>query len=80
LPAQVALNDPVADVGVCWVGVHLKSVQLEGDGTTLLDADCHVPTSAATADEADEGPVLVVLLSYEHPLATMDRTSAQAEM
>jgi len=70
----------MADVAVCWVGVHLKSVQLDGDGTTLLDVDCHVPTSAATADEADEGSVLVVLLSYEHPLATTQRASAQAEM
>jgi len=70
----------MAAVGVCWVGVHLKSVQLDGDGTTLLDVDCHVPMSAATADEADEGPVLVVLLSYEHPVAATHRTSAQPEM
>jgi hypothetical protein len=67
----------MAAVGVCCVGVHLKSVQLDGDGTTLLDVDCHVPTSAATADE---GAVLVVLLSYEHPLATTQRASAQLEM
>jgi hypothetical protein len=79
LPAQVALNDPMADVGVCCVGVHLKSVQLDGDGTTLLDTDCQVPRSASRAD-AGVGPVLVCLLSYEQPLAATHRASAQAEM
>jgi len=60
-PAQVALNDPIADVGVCCVGVHLKSVQLDGEGMTLAEADVHVPTNAST--ESDAGLGVVVLLS-----------------
>jgi hypothetical protein len=75
----VALNDPIADVGDCCVGVHLKSVQLDGEGMMLADADVHVPTSAST--DADVGLGVVVLLSYPtHPPAATQTASAQAKM
>ena len=34
---HVALNEPFADEPVCSVTFHLKSVQDEADGTTLVD-------------------------------------------
>jgi len=78
-PAQLALNDPIADVGDCCVGVHLKSVQLDGAGMTLADVDCQVPTSAATV--LSVGLVTVVLLSYDtHAPAAAQSASAQTEI
>jgi len=79
-PAHVALNDPIADVGDCCVGVQLKPVQLDGDGSALADADCHVPTSDSTVPAL--GLVTVVLFSYPtHPLTAAQATaSAQAKM
>ena len=62
-PAQVALNEPCADVADICVGVQLKSAQLDAAGTMLVEADFHVPTSASTPDVV--GPLgVVVLLSY----------------
>jgi len=46
-PAQDAVNEPTAEVADCCVGVHVKSVQLEGEGMMLVDADFQVPTSAS---------------------------------
>jgi hypothetical protein len=59
-PAQDALNDPLADEGVCCVGFHLKSVHVEGDGITLALVEAQLPISAATPVE--EGPVTDDLL------------------
>ena len=44
--AQVALNEPLAEVAVCSVGFHLKSVQVDGAGMMLADADAQLPISA----------------------------------
>jgi hypothetical protein len=78
-PGQFALNDPVAEVAVCCVGVQLKLVQLVGDGRTFAVADCHVPISAAMEDAL--GPVLVVLLSYDtQALAATHTANAHAQM
>ena len=78
-PAQVALNDPIADVGDCCVGVHLKSEQLEGEGATLAEAEVQEPTSASTVAVVELG--MVVLLSYPtHPLAATHTANAQAKM
>ena len=78
-PAQVALKAPIAAVGDCCVGVHLKSVQLEGEGMMLVDAEDHEPTSAST--DVDEGLGAVVLLSYPtHPAAAAHAANTQAEM
>jgi hypothetical protein len=78
-PAQVALNDPIADVGVCCVGVQLKSVQLEGDGSVLAVADFHEPTRPSTVVAL--GFVIVVLFSYPtQALAATHVASAQAKM
>jgi hypothetical protein len=59
-PAHVALKDPLAELEVCSVGFHLKSVHVEGDGMTLAPLDAQFPISASTAVEL--GPVMVVLL------------------
>jgi len=42
-PGQVALNDPFADVAVCSLTVHLKSVQVLGVG--MIDDDVQVPSN-----------------------------------
>jgi hypothetical protein len=79
-PAHVALNDPMAAVGDICVGVHLKFVQLDGGGTTLVDADVQVPTSASTVDVVGLLGV-VVLLSYPtHPAAAAHAAIAHAKM
>jgi hypothetical protein len=57
--AHVALNDPFAIVEVCSVTVHLKSVQEEADGATLVED--HVPMSALRPDA--DGPVCVLVCS-----------------
>jgi hypothetical protein len=78
-PAHDALNDPAAEVGDCWAGVHLKSVQLDGDGSTLAVADCQEPMSASTP-VVELGLVTVVLFSYAQPLAAAHTASPQAKM
>lgn len=63
-PAQVALNAPFAVVAVISVGVHLKFVQLDGDGTMLVEADVHVPIRALTPPPLlCDGPVIVLVCS-----------------
>jgi hypothetical protein len=62
-PAQVALKEPAAAVADCWLGVHVKSVQLDADGMMFVDADFHVPTSASAVGAAALVGAMV-LLSY----------------
>jgi hypothetical protein len=78
-PAHDALNEPVADVAVCCVGFHLKSVQVDGEGMTLELTEAHVPIKAATP--VAEGPVdVVVLLEYPtQPLTVTARHMAMAK-
>lgn len=58
-PAHDALNDPFAEFGVCSVGFHLKSVQVDAAGITLAPFDTQLPIKPATAVEP--GPVSVDL-------------------
>src|SRR5689334_18273032 len=79
-PAQVALNEPFALVAVCSVGVHLKSVQLDGDGMMPAPAvDCQLPIIDATVLAAD-GPVGTVVLfsNPTQPAAATHSATAQA--
>ena len=78
---HVAVNDPVAVVAVCCVGLHRKFVQVDGDGMTedALVTDCHVPMRAATPDP--DGLVAVVLCSNPtQPAAAAEAVSASATM
>jgi hypothetical protein len=61
-PAHDALNEPFAELEVCSVGLHLKSVHVAGDGMTLAPAEAQLPIKAATP--AAVGAVEVVLLEY----------------
>ena len=61
-PAQDAVNEPAADVGDCCVGFQVKSVQLDGDGMMLVDADFQLPTSESTVAFEDVGLLGVVVL------------------
>ena len=63
-PAQFALNEPFADVGVCSVGFHLKSAHVDAAGMTLADAEDQLPINAATVEL---GPVAVVDDLLEYP-------------
>ena len=47
-PAHDALNEPFAEVEVCSVAFHLKSVHEAVAGITLADADVQLPISALT--------------------------------
>ncbi len=81
-PAQVALNEPDAEVGVCCVGVHTKLVQVDGEGTGLKVADCHFPTSDSTDGFVAVGVVgMVVFDSYPtHADAAVRTTTAPTRM
>ena len=58
-PGHVALNDPVADVPVCSVALHLKSVHVVAVG--IAAADVQVPIKEASPVEL--GAVVEVWLS-----------------
>src|SRR5690349_1383329 len=78
-PAHVAVNEPDADVGDCCVGDHTKFVQLDGDGTGLVDADFHVPTNASTEPVVPVG--VVVFDSYPtHPATAAATATAHANI
>ena len=80
-PAQVALNDPLAEDAVCSVTFHLKSVHVDGDGMTLdaVDAEAQLPISAATP--AVVGPVVVLECSKPaQPAAAAAAATARAQM
>jgi len=80
-PGQVALNEPLALVAVCSVGVHLKSVQLDAVGIMLASAvDCQLPIIDATVLAADGAVGTVVLFSNPtQPAAATHSASAQAD-
>jgi hypothetical protein len=59
-PAHDALNEPFAEVAVCSVGFHLKSVHVDADGTTFALIEVQLPIKAAMP--VDEGPVTEDLL------------------
>ena len=58
-PAHVALNDPLADVPVCSVALHLKSVHVVAVGIAVVDVQ--VPINDASPVEL--GAVVEVWLS-----------------
>jgi hypothetical protein len=77
-PAQVALNDPLAEVAVCSVAFHLKSEQVDGDGITL-DAETQLPINAVTPPAL--GLVVVLECSKPaQPTAATAAASADAKM
>jgi len=77
-PAQVALNDPLAEVAVCSVAFHLKSEQVDGDGIAL-DAETQFPIKAATPPAL--GLVVVLECSkLAQPAAATATASADARM
>jgi hypothetical protein len=71
-PAQVALNDPFADVPVCSVAFHLKFVQALAAGMML--ADDQLPSSAFTP--VAEGPVELFRSYPTQPAAEAMATDA----
>jgi hypothetical protein len=78
LPAQVALNVPLALVAVCSVAFHLKSEHVDAEGITL-DAETQLPISALTP--AALGLVVVVECSKPaQPAAATARATTDANM
>jgi hypothetical protein len=59
-PAHDALNDPFAELEVCSVTFHLKSVHEAAAGITLAEADVQLPISALTP-----APVGLVIVLFD---------------
>ena len=76
-PAQVALNEPFAEVAVCSVTFQLKSVQVFGDG--ISEVEDQLPASAPMPVAV--GSRLLLCSNSKQPVvvsASRDATAANA--